>query len=69
MAQFDLLRADLTANDEAHRALLAYYDLFGPPSLLFFSPESRELRAFRLQGEIGSEAFAAHLQRVLAAAG
>jgi thiol:disulfide interchange protein DsbD len=69
MTQFDLLRADLTANDEAHRALLAHYDLFGPPSLLFFSSESGELRAFRLQGEIGAEAFAAHLERVLAAAG
>ena len=69
MAEFDLLRADVTANDAAHRALLAHFDLFGPPSLLFFSPTSGELRAFRLQGEIGSEAFARHLQQVLDAAG
>ncbi len=69
MGEFDLLRADVTANDAEHRALLAHFDLFGPPSLLFFDPEAGELRAFRLQGEIGSAAFARHLREVLAAAG
>jgi thiol:disulfide interchange protein DsbD len=69
MARFDLLRADVTANDSAHRALLAHYDLFGPPSLLFFSPSDGELRRYRLQGEIDAEDFAAHLRSVLAASG
>ncbi|MEE4300033.1 MAG: protein-disulfide reductase DsbD [Pseudomonadales bacterium] len=69
MAEFDLLRADVTANDAEHRALLAHYDLFGPPSLLFFDPVAGELRAFRLQGEIGSAAFADHLRQVLATSG
>jgi thiol:disulfide interchange protein DsbD len=69
MAEFDLLRADVTANDAEHRALLAHYDLFGPPSLLFFSPASGELRSFRLQGEIGSDAFVRHLRAVLDASG
>ena len=66
MERFDLLRADVTANDEAHRALLANYGLFGPPSLLFFDPDGREVRALRLQGELGAEDFAAHLDAVLA---
>ncbi len=72
---FILLRADLTANDPANRALLSHFDLFGPPSMLFFAPAANgtgadhELREYRLQGEIGRDAFAGHLRAVLAAAG
>ena len=68
MGRFELLRADVTANAARHRELLAHYDLFGPPSLLFFAPGQGELRAFRLQGEIGADDFARHLRGVLAAA-
>jgi thiol:disulfide interchange protein DsbD len=68
MGRFELLRADVTANAPRHRELLAHYDLFGPPSLLFFTPEGDELRPFRLQGEIGADDFAQHLRGVLAAA-
>jgi thiol:disulfide interchange protein DsbD len=68
MGRFELLRADVTANAPRHRELLAHYDLFGPPSLLFFAPGQGELRAFRLQGEIGADDFARHLRGVLAAA-
>ena len=31
-----LLQADVTANSEADKALLARYGLFGPPGILFF---------------------------------
>jgi thiol:disulfide interchange protein DsbD len=65
LARFELLRADVTANDAEHRALLAHYDLFGPPSLLFFTPGTGELREYRLQGEIGPDDFARHLRGVL----
>ena len=65
LSRFELLRADVTANDAEHRALLAHYDLFGPPSLLFFTPGTGELREYRLQGEIGPDAFARHLRGVL----
>ena len=68
LASFDLLRADVTANAPRHRELLAHYELFGPPSLLFFAPRTGELRSWRLQGEIGAEDFASHLEAVLSAA-
>ena len=35
LAQFTLLRADVTANDAQDQALLKRYGLFGPPSLVF----------------------------------
>ena len=65
LAQFTLLRADVTANDDIDRALLAHYGLFGPPSLVFLSEDGREIEELRLQGELGASAFAAHLDLVL----
>jgi len=68
---FVLLRADITANDPANRRLLAHFELFGPPSMLFFSAAGGsgvELRDYRLQGEIEPEDFTRHLRAVLEAA-
>ena len=60
-----LLRADVTANTEAHRALLKRYALFGPPGIIFFDDTGRELRAVRVIGYQNAERFGATLDRVL----
>ncbi len=60
-----LLRADVTANTEAHRALLKRYALFGPPGTIFFDGAGRELRAVRVIGYQNAERFGATLDRVL----
>ncbi len=60
-----LLRADVTANTEAHRALLKRYALFGPPGIIFFDDTGRELRAVRVIGYQNAEQFGATLDRVL----
>jgi thioredoxin:protein disulfide reductase len=65
LAQFTLLRADITANDADDRALLRQYGLFGPPTFLFFTPGGEELIDYRLQGEVDRRRFAAHLERLL----
>lgn len=69
---FVLLRADITANDAANRQLLTHFELFGPPSMVFFAPAAgssdAELRSYRLQGEIAVEDFTRHLRAVLEAA-
>ncbi len=65
--QFTLLRADVTDNDEIDRELLGHYGLFGPPSLVFFSVDGRELSEVRIQGEVDADTLAAHLGAVLAA--
>jgi thiol:disulfide interchange protein DsbD len=52
-----LLQADVTANDEADQALLKKFGLFGPPSILFFSPAGEELSQYRLVGFLEPERF------------
>jgi thiol:disulfide interchange protein DsbD len=66
---FRLLKADVTGNTAEHQALLEAFGLFGPPSLVFFGPDGRELEDVRIQGEIGAPALAAHLDGVLIRAG
>ena len=67
LGKFRLLRADVTANSDEDKALLANFGLFGPPSLLFFDRHGVERRDFRIQGEKDAPALASHLQRFLAA--
>jgi thiol:disulfide interchange protein DsbD len=65
LRQFRLLRADVTENDVADRQLMNAFGLFGPPSLVFFSAQGRELSNVRIQGEITADRLATHLQAVL----
>jgi len=65
LSQFHLLRADVTRNDAEDKALMNEFGLFGPPSLVFFSQHGDEMRDVRIQGEVGAERFAEHLQAVL----
>lgn len=65
LAQFTLLRADVTANDAEDQALLKQYGLFGPPSLVFFDEEGGEIAEFRIQGEVDSDRLSAQLALVL----
>ena len=69
LAEFHLLRADVTANSAQDKELLNAFGLFGPPSLVFFDRQGRELKALRVQGEIGAQALAEHLERVLQSPG
>nr|WP_301282888.1 MULTISPECIES: protein-disulfide reductase DsbD [unclassified Halomonas] len=55
-----LIAVDVTDTTAQSRAALQAFELFGPPSLLFFEGE-REVRAARIQGEVDAEALAAHL--------
>ena len=66
LSGFVLLRADVTANDAADRALLAHYGLVGPPGFLFFGRDGHEDRARRLIGEEGADGFLARVQAVAA---
>jgi thiol:disulfide interchange protein DsbD len=65
LAQFRLLRVDVTRNSAEDRELLTALGLFGPPSLVFFGADGREIADARIQGEISTAPLAAHLAAVL----
>jgi thiol:disulfide interchange protein DsbD len=45
-----LLQADVTANNDNDRALLKRFSLFGPPGIVFFDSDGRELKGLRVIG-------------------
>ncbi len=59
------LQADVTANTAPDQALLQYFGVLGPPAVLFFGPDGRERRAYRVVGYMPAETFKAHLEQVL----
>jgi thiol:disulfide interchange protein DsbD len=52
-----LLQADVTANSEADRMLLKRFSLFGPPGIIFFDAQGREIRGLRVIGYQNAERF------------
>jgi thiol:disulfide interchange protein DsbD len=63
LADYVLLKADVTANNEADQALLKRFGVYGPPTTAFFNGQGRECRAFRLVGFVAASDFRAHLAR------
>jgi len=60
-----LVQADVTRNDAEHRALLKRFRLFGPPGIIFFDAQGRELD-IRVVGFQNAERFGRALDQVLA---
>jgi thiol:disulfide interchange protein DsbD len=64
LADFVLLQADVTENSEQDQALLAKFQLIGPPAILFFGPDQQERTAQRVIGYQDSGTFIETLQRI-----
>ncbi len=59
-----LLQADVTKNSAADKELLKNFGLYGPPGILFFNAQGKELADFRVVGYQDAENFINSLQRV-----
>ena len=57
MERMLLLQADVTANTPEHKALLKRFHLFGPPGIVFFDAQGRELQGLRVIGYQNAERF------------
>ncbi|MDD5383363.1 MAG: protein-disulfide reductase DsbD [Gallionella sp.] len=57
-----LLQADVTANSEADQVLLKRFGLYGPPAILFFDVQGKELGDFRVTGYQDAARFLQSLQ-------
>jgi thiol:disulfide interchange protein DsbD len=65
MKQMVLLQADVTANNDADKALLKRFGLFGPPGIIFWSPAGSELGDLRVVGFVPADKFLPTLERAL----
>ncbi len=58
-----VLKADVTANNLNDKALLQYFNVYGPPAIVFFAFDGTPQAEFQLHGEINAANFATHLER------
>ncbi|CAG1771929.1 Thiol:disulfide interchange protein DsbD [uncultured bacterium] len=64
LKDFVLLQADVTENNEDDKALLAKYNLVGPPATLFFGANQQEQSGNRVIGYQDAKTFLNSLERV-----
>jgi thiol:disulfide interchange protein DsbD len=63
LANMQLLRPDMTANNADDRALMSVHQILGPPTMLLIGPDGKERRAERVIGELGADEFLSRLAR------
>jgi len=63
---FQLVQADVTANNDADKALLKRFRLFGPPGIIFFDAAGAERTGLRVVGFQPAETFGKVLDAALA---
>lgn len=63
LADYRLIRFDITDSNAEQRALLDRYQLFGPPAILFFDRSGNELKEVRVVGELDAREFGERLDR------
>lgn len=59
-----LLQVDVTANNEDDKALLKRFNLFGPPGIIFFDAQGREINGGRVIGYQNADKFLASLRQL-----
>ncbi len=64
LKNFTFIKIDLTNNTKADKEILAKYELFGTPNIIFFDTNNNYLRESTLTGFIKPEIFAEHLKAV-----
>ncbi len=61
LVPFQLIRVDVTANDQASQTLLHYFQLFGPPAVLLVRPDGKTVAQY--EGYEGVETLLTHIRQ------
>ena len=62
---FVVIRADISDNNKASKALLSHFNVIAPPTFIFFDAKGIELNKLRLVGENSTATFYNHLNKTL----
>ncbi len=65
LADTVLLQADVTAQDDADKALQQHIGIPAPPAMIFWTADGAERRNYRLLGYMGPDEFAEHVRGAL----
>ena len=62
MDRFVLVKVDLTANDDASKAISGKFGIFGPPAILFFDENGNRIKSADVVGFKEPAEFLEHLR-------
>ena len=65
LKDFVLLQADVTANDKQDQGLNRFTSVQAPPAILFFGIDGKEIRNYRIVGDMNAETFIKHVKQIL----
>lgn len=65
LADVQLLRPDVTANNADDQALMRAHQIMGPPTLLLIGPDGKERRVERIIGELSADEFLVRLTQAM----
>lgn len=65
MQSWRRLQIDVTKNSAEDRELMRRFNLFGPPAMIFFEANGREIQKYRLMGFLAATEFKAHLDNAI----
>lgn len=68
LKHFILLKADVTANNQADQLLMKQFGVVAPPTFVFFNPNGKELTNLQLVGEQSPQRFLQQLQHIITGA-
>ncbi len=63
LGNLTLLQVDVSANNDADRALMKRFGLFGPPGIVFFDKSGKEISGSRIVGLLEAKAFFDHVAK------
>ncbi len=64
MGRFTFIKVDLTDNTAEDQALLAHFNLFGTPNIIFFDKKNSYLSEMTLTGYVNPQDFLAHIKKI-----
>ena len=67
LANSVLLQADVTANDEQDQELLKRFGVFGPPTIIFFNDNGKQIHGYEVVGFMKAADFVDHMNKAFTA--
>lgn len=66
MSTLHLMASDVTKNDSQDQRLQEHFDIFGPPAMLFFDANGKEMPEYRVMGSVPKADFLRHIEYIIA---
>ncbi len=65
LSSFNLIKADITSTAQSSRQMMEYFNIFGPPTIIFLDEEATQLKGLTLIGNFNKRMMTQRLSQVI----